>query len=172
MKNLTRTKLTKPRTRASFFYFLLAGMLLFSAGCATPYLKGVTPAGEKVYVGPLPIENTEAFQTFLHSSKTEVDKQLYLFQRLKAAMDLEYYHDGSWYSWLETYRGGTWLIRNRYKKDQDTRDFLRKHVWHSETTGKLHLVRFPDGSIQIGYFLLLNELDLLEAALQHEINKN
>ena len=151
------------------FSWILVGCsaLALGPGCATPYLKGMTPAGERVYLGPDTLRETEAYQSFLRSAKSEVDKQNYLFQRLKDAKELEYYHDGSWYNWLETYRGGMWLIRNRYEKGQDTRTFLRKYVWRSES-GKLHLVRYPNGSIQIGYFVLMNELDLLEETVRKD----
>ena len=146
---------------------LLATFIMLSNGCATSnYLKGMTPTGEKVYLGVVPIENTGAYKSYQQSPKTDVNKQQYLFQRLKdAPKDLEYYHDGNWYSWLEAYRGGMWLIRNRYQKGQDTRQFLKKYVLRSETSNQLHLVRFPDGSIQIGYDILINELELLEKTI-------
>lgn len=147
--------------------FLFIAGLVFLSGCAgaSQYLKGVTPEGEKVYIAQTDIENTEAFQTYLRSPQAEANKQQYLFQRLKdASKDIQYYHDGVWYSWLETYRAGMWLVRNKYEKGQDTREFLRRYVWRSEA-GNLHLVKFPDGEIHIGYFILLNELDLLEANL-------
>ncbi len=67
----------------------------FAAGCAASTLKGVNAKGEKVYLGPIPIESTEPYQTYLHSKHTEVDKQRYLFQRLKTADHLKYFHDGS-----------------------------------------------------------------------------
>jgi len=138
-------------------------ILLGLNGCATTKaLDGVDTTGKKVYLGEVAIENTTAFKAYLQSPKTEVNKQQYLFQRLKdAPKDLEYFHDGNWYGWIEAYRGGMWLIRNRYQKDQDTRTFLKKHVWKSDANN-VHLVRFPDGSMQVGYFILLNELDLLE----------
>lgn len=151
------------------FIFTLAALLFLNNNTviAANYLEGVDEKGNKVYLGPTPIENTAAFKTYAQSSKSAVHEQQYLFQRLKdAPKDLEYFHDGNWYNWLQTYRGGMWLIRNRYKKGQDTREFLKKYVWRSEETRKLHLVKFPDGSIQVGYFLLLNELDLLEETLK------
>jgi hypothetical protein len=150
------------------FLYLFATFLIISSGNAysANYLKGVDSEGKKVYLGPTPIEETAAFKTYAQSSRSAVHEQQYLFQRLKdAPKNLEYFHDGNWYNWLETYRGGMWLIRNRYKKGQDTRKFLEKYVWRSEA-GKLHLVRYPDGSIQVGYFLLMNELDLLEETLK------
>ena len=153
-----------PLQKFLFFFLLSVGFLC--PGCASPYLKGVTPQGEKVYLGPLPIENTEPFQAYLQSRHTEVDKQHYLFQRLKDAKHLQFYHDGSWYNHLDAYRGGMWLMRNRYRKGQDTRAFIRKYVERSEDTGKLHLVKYPDGSVQIGSSILANELDLLEETLR------
>ena len=140
--------------------------LVFSLGiltsCGVPYLKGVTLEGRKVYLGPVPIESTEAYRNFLQSKRTEVDKQRYLFQRLKDSQGLEFYRDGTWYNALQAYRGGMWLMRNRYQKGQDTRSFILKYVDRSEQTGKLHLVKYPDGSLQLGSSILFNELDLLE----------
>lgn len=144
-------------------------MTLLLGACATssPYLKGVHPDGSKVYLGPLPIEETDAFKTFMQSDQGPVQEQQYLFQRLKEAdQSLKYYHDGNWYSWLEAYRGGNWLVRNRYQKGQDTRTFLKKYVLRSEDKKELHLIKYPDGSIQIGYDVLMNELDLLEKTVQ------
>lgn len=161
----------KRQTEKKMFLFvpLLTGALcLLAAGCATPHLKGITPEGEKVYLGPVPIQDTEAYQAYLLEKPTEVAKQNYLFDRLRFASNLEFYHNGSWYSSLEAYRGGMWLIRKRYKKGQDARTFIRKYVERAEDTGKLHLVRYPDGSIHIGSYVLYNELDLLEETVASE----
>ena len=145
----------------------LLGASLFTSGCAGKVLKGNDASGKKIYLGPVPLENTEAYQSFLTSSRSEVDKQNYIFKRLKTeeAQKLSYFHDGTWYSWLEAYRGGNWLIRNRYKKGQDARTFIKNYVWRSETTGKPHLIKYPDDSIQEAYYVLLNELDLLDETL-------
>ena len=150
-------------------FILTLGLLFLGAGCASPYLKGVTPQGKRAYLGPIAIQSTEAYKAFLRSARTEVDKQNYLFNRLRLAQDLQFYHDDRWYNALQSYRGGMWLMRNRYKKGQDTREFIKKYVARSEDTGKLHLVRYPDGSIQIGYYVLLNELDLLEDTARKEM---
>lgn len=140
---------------------------LLGAGCATPYLKGVSPSGQKVYLGPVPIQKTEAYQAYLQSDRSEVGKQRYLFQRMKDSQGLEFYHDGSWYNNLEAYRGGMWLMRDRYQKGQDTREFIRKYVERSDA-GNLHLAKYPDGSVQIGSYVLYNELDLLEETVQND----
>lgn len=141
---------------------------LLAAGCATSYGKGLTSQGRKVYLGPLPVQGTESYQAYIRSSRTEVAKQKYLFQRLKSASDVEFYHNGSWYSPLEAYRGGMWLMRKRYQKGQDTRTFIRKYVERAENSGQLHLVRYPDGSVHIGSYVLYNELDLLEDTAARE----
>ena len=147
---------------------LLAAVLLLSA-CASPYLKGSTPQGGKAYLGPVPIEQTESYQIYLHSRHTEVDKQRYLFQRLKASENLQFYNDGRWYSALEAYRGGMWLMRNRYKEGQDSREFIRKYIERSEVTNQYRLVQYPDGSVQIGSYILYNELDLLEETTKRDL---
>ena len=137
-------------------------LLILAAGCHAAYLNGVKPNGEKVYLGPVPIQDMEPYKTYLQSKHTEVDKQRYLFQRLKAADHLQYFHNGSWYNALEAYRGGMWLMREKYKEGQDSRAFIKKYVEKSEDTNQLHLVKYPDGSLQVGSYILYNELDLLE----------
>lgn len=132
------------------------------AGCASPYMNGVTPQGAKVYIGSTDIRATEAYQEFLRSGQTELDKERYLFKRVTEAKDLVYHRDGNTYGWVEAYRAGNWLMRNHYDKDADARSFVRDHVWKSASTGRPHLIEFPDGSIHVGYYVLLNELDLLE----------
>ena len=144
-----------------FCALLITGFL---AGCATPFGTGLTPEGQKVYLGRVPIENTPEYEEYLASKGTEVAKQTYIFQRLKSAKHLEFGYDGSWYNYLEAYRGGMWLIRNRYQKGQDAREFIYKNVEceKGSSTGKPPLVKYPDGSIHIGAYVLYNELDLLE----------
>lgn len=150
----------KKRT-VPFLLLYTAALLLYGCASSGP-LQGVSARGKKVYLAPIPVENSAAFQGFLSSSRTEVDKQRYLFRRLKDSSGLTFFHDGNWYNSLEAYRGGMWLMRNRYKKGQDTRAFIDKYVVRSETTGKYHLIKYPDGSVQIGSEVLLNELALLE----------
>lgn len=148
---------------------LTVGVLFFlTMGCASAPLKGITPDGQKAYLGPVPIQNTAAYKTFLSGNRTEVAEQNYIFQRLKSASDLEFYHNGTWYGPLEAYRGGMWLVRQRYQKGQDSREFIRKYVERAEDTGEPHLVRYPDGTIHIGSYVLYNELDLLEEASARE----
>ncbi len=157
--------LVKSGTLSIPAFFLI---LLTLGGCASSTLKGVTPQGQRVYLGPTPIEETAPYKEFLSSPRSEVNVQTYLFSRLKSAQDLSFYHDGSWYNWLEAYRGGMWLMRNRYQKGQDARTFIKNHVWRSEATGKPHLVKYPDGSIHEAYYVLLNELDLLDETLKRD----
>ncbi len=140
------------------FFLVLAGM---TAGFKQQDNKGINSKGEKMYLGSTDIETSEAFKNYKRSPHGEADKQRYLFERLKNAKHLEYYHDGSWYNSIEAYRGGMWLMRNRYKKDFPTRDFIKQYVERSEE-GNLHLAKYPDGSTQIGSYVLYNELDLLE----------
>ena len=157
-----------PRMSKNFTLSLLCALILTAslAGCAgSKYYKGLLPDGQKAYLGPVPIENSDAYKEFLTSPKTEVDKQRYLFARLKASENLQFYHDGNWYNAVEAYRGGMWLMRNRYKKGQDTREFIRKYIERSDA-GNLHLVKYPDDSLQIGSYVLYNELDALESALK------
>src|SRR3989338_171633 len=145
---------------------LLLAVQLLNFGCASHYLKGVTPEGVKAYLGPASIQDTEAYKTFLNGSRSEAAKFDYLLERIKAAQDLEYYHEGNRHNWLEAYRAGTWLLRHHYKPGQDARDFVHKEVLLYQTPGKPTAIKFPDGSIHIAYYILLNELDLLDETLQ------
>lgn len=145
--------------------------LILAAGCAASVAQGVNTQGQKVYLGPVPIEKTEAYQAYLTSKHTDVDKQRYLFQRLKAAEDLQFFHNGSWYSSIDAYRGGMWLMREKYKAGQNTREFIKKYVERSEDTGQLHLAKYPDGSVQMGSYVLFNELDLLEATAKKDLKE-
>ncbi len=149
---------------SAVFFLLLSAM-----GCASSYLKGVTAEGEKVYLGPTPIENTEAYKNYITSKQTDVDKQRYIFQRLKAAKDLSFFHNGSWYSSLDAYRGGMWLMREKYKPGQNAKEFIQKYVERSLDTNQLHIVKYPDGSMQLGSAILYNELDLLEETARKSI---
>jgi len=149
------------RNHRVFSSFIFALLL---AGCAgQSYLQGVTPSGEKVYLGTPNIENTEEFKTYLVSPRSEVDKQRFIFQRLKDATELQFYHDGTWYNSVQAYRGGMWLMRNRYVKGQNTNEFIKKYVERS-TSGNQHLVKFPNGSIHVGSAIVYNELALVEEA--------
>lgn len=143
--------------------FSLLLMILISGCAGTTYYKGVTPDGAKAYLGPVPIEETAAFKTYLVSRHTDVDQQRYLFSRLKDARELSFLHDKIWYNSIEAYRGGMWLMRKRYIKGQNARAFIQKYVELSEA-GNPHLVKYPDGTLQLGSYVLYNELDLLEEA--------
>ena len=141
----------------------LLALFLILIGCTGgfKYSKGLNAQGEKLYLGTTDIENTDAFKSYSRSPQGEADKQRYLFERLKNTHGFEFYHDGSWYNALEVYRGGMWLMSQRYKKGALTRDFIKRHVERSDA-GNLHLIKYPDGSQQIGSYILYNELDLLE----------
>ena len=150
--------------KLSIFFVVFMALAGLTSGCAggPQYNKGINPQGEKLYLGSTNIEESESFKNYLRSPQGEADKQRYLFERLKNAKEFEFFHDGSWYNALESYRGGMWLMRNRYKKGFPTRDFIKQYVERSDA-GNLHLVKYPDGSLQIGSYILYNELDLLES---------
>ena len=156
--------------KGSVLSYISAGLVLgLLSGCAgVQYFKGFTPGGEKVYIGPTDIRDTEAYRNYIYSSHSEAAKLNYLFERLKLGESLFFYRDGNKYNWLEAYRGGKWLVRNRYNDGDNAREFAKKHIWHSDQTGKPHLVQFPDSSIHEGYYILLNELELLESTAKED----
>ena len=152
-------------------WFVIAGLLHF--GCATsPYLKGVTPDGKKVYLGPTPIENTKAFEAFLHGSRTEAAKLEYLVERLKLAENLQFFHGGEQFEWKEALEGSKWAVAHHYKKGQDARTFIRKETFLYVEPGEPNAVKFPDGTIHLDYYVLANELDLLEETFRNISNSN
>lgn len=148
--------------RLIFLFQILLILSLAHSGCASPYLKGIDPDGKKVYLGPALIQNTKAYHDFLLSSKSEAAKLDYLLWRIKEAKDLTYYHEGNRHNWLEAYRAGTWIVRHHFEKGEDAKSFIRKEILLYEKSGKPTAVQFPDGSIHIAYFVLLNELSSLE----------
>lgn len=136
--------------------------LVFLTGCAsTAAQKGIFKDGSKAYLGTAAIEDTQAFRDYRNSKKSEGDKQIYLFKRLRAADNLEFFRDGSWYKAADAYKGGMWLMKKYYKPGMDNRQFIRERIERSDA-GNFHLVKYPDGSLQIGSYVLYNELDLLE----------
>jgi len=138
------------------------GTTVFLSGCHSLYLKGKTPDGSPVYLGTLPLENSDAYRGYLKTPRSEQDKILFLIRRIPEAKNLEYYRDGTLYSWQKVYDAGMWLFKNKYEVGQNARQFLQTTMWRSESTGAPNLIRYPDGTLQVGYFVLLNELDLLE----------
>lgn len=141
------------------FIFILP---LFLVSCASPYLKGMSEGGEKVYLNTDAIEKTKAFSLYLKSDQDERAKIVYLFRRILKSDQLNYYHDDNLYSAQDTYKAGLWLLDNRYEEGQSAREFAKDQVLVDEASGKPNYVKLPDGTIHIGYYLLINELDLLE----------
>ena len=149
------------------FVVLVLSVQLFYLGCATtPYLSGVAPDGRKVYLGPVPIQNIEAYQAFLHSSKSERAKLDYLLQRIKEAQGVEFYHGGERYNWTEAYEGARWIVEHHFEKGQNSHSFIKKEALFEQEPGKPNAVKFPDGSLHLDYYILANELDLLEETLK------
>ncbi len=147
---------------------LLILCLLFTS-CST-YLQGVSPDGTVVYLGETPLENTQAYKLFLKSSQSERDKCLFLLRRVLKKTEYQFFRDGDVYTSGDAYDGGMWLLENRYEEGQTAREFMRDHIWRS-TSGKPHYVRLSNGEMHIGYFLLLNDLDLLEETVSKNSSK-
>jgi len=157
-----------PHLRILIFLFVVS-FLSFSCS-TTPYLQGITPEGEKVYIGPTPLQGTEPYQMFLSTSRSEIDKLNYLFKRFLSAKDYGFYRDNIRYSWIEAFRGGHGLLRERYQEGMDARAFIHEHVSYSESSGRPYAIEFPDGSRHLGSFVLINELDLLDATIAEDSN--
>ena len=132
--------------------------------------KGKTPEGKKVYLGPVPIQETEAYQAFLLSPRSEVDKLYYLGDRIraKASQDIVYIYEGGHYHWAEVYAGGIWLLWHDYKRGETARAFIYETSLRFERPGSRATLQLPDGSVHYAYDVTVNEMDLLEATIKEE----
>ena len=147
-----------------FILFLILISLPFvSWGCvASLPLKGVDPEGQKIYLGPVPIEKTKAYQAFLLSSKSETAKLYYLLDRIKAAKEVTYRFEGSQYNYFEAHLAALWLLIYHYKRGDDAHAFIRKEIAAFAGFSESTTMNFPDHSYHLAYHVLINELDLLE----------
>lgn len=148
------------------FQTLVLSIMIALSGCASTTLKGISPEGNNVYIGLTPIDNTEAYQQFLQSPRSELSRIQYLLRRIKDAKDIKYDRNGTYHSSEEAHQAGLWLVGNRYNNSQDAVTFLRSHVWHSKPSMTAHLAVFPDGSKHVAYYIFLNELALLDEKIQ------
>ena len=155
--------------RLLFISFFLCVFFHQTAYAWSP-LKGKTREGKKVYLGPVPIQDTEAYQAFLSSPGSEVDRLYYLGDRIRAksAQNLVYIYEGDHYNWAEVYAGGVWLLWHDYKRGETARQFVHETSVRFEGPGSRATVQLPDGSIHYAYDVTVNELDLLDAAIKEE----
>ena len=154
--------LLKRTYRLLIFAFLLSLTPLLGIGCSSIPPKEACRNAEKIYLGPLPIQETEAYKIFLNSSKSETAKLSYLGDRIKSAKDLVYYFDGDRYNWLEAYSAGVWLLWQDHKIGEDAHSFIRREAIRFQNPTKPTAIQFPDRSRYLAAEVLLNELDLLE----------
>ncbi len=154
--------------------FLLPQVLFLSIlwllnGCATTtILKGVNTEGNKAYIGKTPIDDTQAYQQFLQSPKSELDRIHYLLNRIKTAEQVTYGRNGTFYSNTDAYEAGIWMIGNSYNESQDAITFLSDYVWHAKPSLRPHLAKLADGSVHAAYYLFVNELALLNETIQNK----
>ena len=149
---------------------ILVGLSCSYAGCVSPPLRGMSSEGKKVYMGPVPIQNTPAYQTYLLSSKSETAKLLYLGDRIKAEKNLTYWYLGSCYNWFEAYSAATWMFWQDHKMGEDARGFIRKEALRFQDPSKPATIEFPDRSTHIAFDILMNELDLLDETTKQKAN--
>lgn len=152
-----------------FFIFSVIIPLCFLFGCGTYVKKGVTTNGEKVYLGVTPIEKTPAYENFLRSSKSEVDKLYYLLDRIRDSRSLIYIYEGDQYNWFEAYSTGVWVLWHHYRKGEDARSALRREVANYSGDEAVY-IKFQNESIHLAYRILLNELDLLDETYKRNLS--
>lgn len=142
------------------------GIIFSLAGFKLPVSKQKKDKSksENVYLGPMPIETTQAYQTFLRSPKSETDKLYYLLDRVKTNDKLIFYFERNHFSNFDAYLGGVWILWHHHKKE-DAHDFLWQELLRYETPANPILVQFPDRSRFPAYNVLKNELDLLEKTM-------
>ncbi|MBI4394747.1 MAG: hypothetical protein HY583_00975 [Candidatus Omnitrophica bacterium] len=148
--------------------FALAFISL-SSGCISHPLKGLTPDGNRVYLGSLPIENTEAYKTFRLGPPTETEKLFYLLNRVKDARDVTYRFEDGWYTYFEAYPAALWLLVHHYERGETARFFIHKEFVAFHGVSESTTMHFPNGSYHLAYYVFLNELDLLEETLKREM---
>ena len=154
----------------TFFVILLGLPLLAAAGCVMPLppVQQEAPEYKKVYLGPVPIEGTLAYQTFLLSSKSETAKLSFILDRMKAAPELKYHFEGIYYGWLEAYTGASWLLWHDHKAGEDAHAFILKEALRFHNPVKPTTILFPDKSQPLAAEVFINELDLLEETIQRK----
>ncbi|MBI4372489.1 MAG: hypothetical protein HY585_02030 [Candidatus Omnitrophica bacterium] len=135
-------------------------------GCTSRPLKGLTLEGKRAYLGPAPIDHTEAYQTFLLGSRSEAEKLYYLLNRVKEAKDVTYRFDDGVYTHFEAYPAALWLLVHHYERGEKARDFVHKEFLAFRGLSESTTMHFPDGSYHLAYYVFLNELDLLEETLE------
>jgi hypothetical protein len=158
----------KPRRIVFIIFFLFVFSHHAVAGWS-PF-KGKTREGKKAYLGPAPVQDTEAYQKFLESSRSEIDKLYYLGDRIRAktAQKNVYIYERDRYHWAEVYAGGIWCLWHYYKREKTAREFVRDISQRFERPGSRATVEFPDGSVHYAYQVTVNELDLLEETIKPE----
>ncbi len=151
----------------------LVNVSLGLTGCAsTPSAtKCDPPEVKKVYLGPIPIQNDQAYKTFLKSSRSETAKLIYVADRIKAARNLTYRYEGEFYNWLEAYSGAMWLLWQDHKAKEEAHAFVRKEALRLQNPKNPTVIQFPDKSTYPAPEILLNELDLLEDTVKLEPRK-
>ena len=153
------------RQRLIFTISIVALVFLFNgtpSSSAPQYLRGVYENGAIAYVGPLTIQQTNAYKQFIYSKKTEKEKLYYLLSRFRTADHLGFYFGGGRYSANDACFGSGWILRHRYKGNKEARKFIREQVTFFEKPGKPLLIEFQNGSIHFAYNIIINELELLE----------
>lgn len=149
-----------------FTFIFLLGLASLGTGCGSTPPKGTCYGIEKIYLGPLPIQETQAYKTFLNSSGSETAKLIYLGDRIKSAQNLSYYFEGDRYNWFEAYSGATWLLWHDHERGEDAHSFIHKEAIRFQNPTKPTSIEFPDQSRHLASQVLLNELDLLEDTIK------
>lgn len=166
--NGTEQNMVNMRRLLLLIFFLCASF--HHAAYAWAPFRGKTTEGKKVYLGPVPVQDTDAYQKFLLSSKSEIDKLYYLGDRVRAkpARGIAYLYGGSRFNWAEVYAGGMWYLWHHYERGKTARTFMRETSRRFERPGSRTTLELPDGSIHYAYDVAVNEMDLLEAAIAEE----
>lgn len=143
--------------------------LLFLLSCAvltSPLEAGAAEAETTRLLEPAPsFENSPAFRAVLKSPQSEPRKIDYLLERILRSTSI-FVRNG------EDYPGKTAVLHMRWKYSRyrhevkTARDFAEKIANGSRKTGEIYRIRMNDGSAYPAAEILLNELKLLDQALE------
>ena len=163
--------LISARTFLIFVFFTCALVSASDAHGSFFSKKNEKPREKKYYLGLAAIQNTEAYEIFLRGSKSETAKLYYLVDRIKVAKDLHYLFEGGRYDSSDAEMGGMWAIWHHHQIGEGARAFIFEEVARFPADSRNCFIQFPDGSTELAYVVLLNELDLLEETLKQNEKK-
>lgn len=106
------------------------------------------------------LEESAAYRQYLHRPQNDLSKLIFLIDRFAQAR-VEIIYDGFHFPAPQAAGVARWFLARNYKK-QTPEEWI--YQWCNQTVprGNLVLVKMPDGSVELGRQVLLDELAALE----------